>query len=64
MDLDATGRLVSGSASTERLGQFLYDQGTGTLLWDVDGTRNKNAVLIAALDPGTALAAGDFLIVA
>jgi hypothetical protein len=30
----------------------------------VDGTRAKAAVLIASLDPGTALAAGDFLIVA
>ena len=64
MDLDATGRLVSGSASTERLGQFLYDQGTVTLRWGVESTRNRNAVLIATLDRGTVLAASDFLIVA
>lgn len=64
MDLAAENRFVLGAAPTSTRGQFLYDQGTGTLLWDVDGTRAKAAALIATFDPGTALAASDFLIVA
>lgn len=65
MDLAATGRLVFGTAPTlPRVGQFLYDQASGLLQWDVDGTRARAAVTIATLDPGTVLAASDFLIVA
>ncbi len=64
MDLAATGRFVAGSAATAARGQFLYDQATGTLLWDVDGTGARGAVQMAELGAGTALAASDFLIVA
>ncbi|WP_376097833.1 M10 family metallopeptidase C-terminal domain-containing protein [Roseomonas sp. CCTCC AB2023176] len=64
MDLAATNRFVPGTAATGIQGQFLYDQGTGALLWDVDGNRDKAAFLICNLDPGTALAASDFLLVA
>jgi serralysin len=64
MDLAATGRFVAGGAATAARGQFLYDQATGTLLWDVDGTGTRASVLIAELGAGTTLAASDFLIVA
>jgi serralysin len=64
MDLAATGRFVAGGLATAALGQFLYDLGTGALLWDVDGTGSRGAVLIVELGAATALAAADFLVVA
>jgi Ca2+-binding RTX toxin-like protein len=64
MDLAATGRFVEGAVATAARGQFLYDQATGTLLWDVDGTGARAAVLIAELGAGTALSAADFMVVA
>jgi serralysin len=64
MDLAATGRFVLGSTATAARGQFLYDQVTGNLLWDVDGTGARPSTLIAHFGSGTALATSDFLIVA
>ncbi len=64
MDLAATGRFVEGSVATAARGQFLYDQATGTLLWDVDGTGARGAALMANLGAGTALASTDFMVVA
>ena len=58
------GRFVLGAAATAARGQFLYDQASGVLNWDIDGTGAKAAVLIAALDPGALMAASDFMLVA
>ena len=64
MDLGATGRLVAGAAPTAALGQFLYDQATGALSWDVDGTGVRAARLLATFDAGTVVVASDLQLVA
>jgi Ca2+-binding RTX toxin-like protein len=64
IDLAATGRFVAGTVATAARGQFLYDDATGILAWDVDGTGARAARTVATLDPGAGLTAADFLIVA
>ena len=56
--------LVFGTTATQNQAQFLYDQSTGNLSIDMDGTGFGEAVVFANLGAGTALAASDIFITA
>lgn len=43
--------------------RLVYDSDSGNLFYDANGSARGKAVLVAHLDPGLALGAGDFLIV-
>ncbi len=67
LDLDK-GRLEHkhfsiGSAAADRSDRFIYNDQTGALLFDSDGSRNGPAVAIASLDPGLALSAAHIRII-
>jgi Ca2+-binding RTX toxin-like protein len=65
MDLGATGRFALGATATAAVGQFLYDQPTGRLWWDGDGTGTaKTPLLIATLSNHAALTAADIAVIA
>lgn len=64
IDLLATGRFQVDTGPVGTRGQFLWDSINGVLQWDVDGTGAKLAVVIASFGAGTALAAGDIIVVA
>ncbi len=51
---------VNGTAATQAYGQVLYNQTTGELFYDDDGTGANAAVLFATINPGTALGFNDF----
>jgi Ca2+-binding RTX toxin-like protein len=44
-------------------GAFAYDQAAGRLVWDANGSAAGGRSVIALLDPGTALAATDFIVI-
>ncbi len=52
---------ISASDTTDR---FIYDLGTGSLWYDIDGLGGTSQVLIATLTGGPTLAATDFVITA
>jgi Ca2+-binding RTX toxin-like protein len=54
---------VAGTAANAAVAQFIYAQGSGTLLFDGDGTGVNAAILIATLTTGANLAADDIRIV-
>jgi uncharacterized protein YkwD len=56
--------LVFGTTATQNQAQFLYDQSTGNLSIDMDGTGIGEALLFANLGAGTALAYSDMVITA
>ena len=60
--LQASG-FVQGAAATADYVQFIYDQATGSLKFDTDGTGAVAAVEIANLGAGTALTHSDIRIV-
>jgi Ca2+-binding RTX toxin-like protein len=56
---------VNGTAATEAHAQVIYNQATGQLFYDADGTgTGAAAVLFATVTPGTALGYNDFEVVA
>jgi len=55
-------QLVAGTVATQAFGQFLYDQGTGVLRFDVDGTGAQAASFIAQLYGTPGLTAGAILV--
>ena len=61
---DATGHFVLGLAPTAATATFLYQQSTGRLFFDADGTGAGARMLVAILEDQAALAATDFSIVA
>lgn len=60
----AAARFVLGTAAGDGNDRIIYDQTTGDLSYDRDGTGAVAQVLIANLGAGTALASTDFLIIA
>jgi Ca2+-binding RTX toxin-like protein len=65
MDLAATGHFAAGTVPTAAESQFLYDQASGALWWDLDGTgATRTPLLIATLTNHPALGASDIAVVA
>ena len=58
----AASRFHLGTAAGDAGDRFIYDQATGRLMFDADGTGGLGAVVIAVLENKASLAAGDFLI--
>ncbi len=53
----------AGGLARDALDRVLYDTATGALYWDADGSGPGARALIARLDAGLALGAGDFVVV-
>lgn len=54
---------VEGPAATSAHATLLFDQETGQLLWDPDGTGVQNAVLLASISPHVNVSESDIWIV-
>ena len=59
----SSGDFVAGSNATQNHGQLLYEQSSGELAWDADGTGGQAADVFAELADNTALTFTDFVIV-
>lgn len=53
---------VLGTAARDGNDRIVYDQKSGSLYYDADGSGSGAAVLFAKLDPNTALSAANFLV--
>ncbi len=67
-DLSYTGKLkaadfVAGTAAKDASDRLIYDQSSGNLWYDSNGSAKGGKVLIAELTDGTALVAGDIFLV-
>ncbi|MFN3389359.1 MAG: hypothetical protein ACK40O_10540 [Allosphingosinicella sp.] len=56
------GAFVSGTAATDADDRILYDQATGRIFYDADGSDAGAAILFAQVSAGTALTAADFAV--
>jgi Ca2+-binding RTX toxin-like protein len=54
---------VTGSAAADASDRIIYNNATGQLFYDADGTGAIAAVLIATLDGNPAIGAGDFMVI-
>ena len=54
---------AAGTAAQDSDDRIVYDQATGAIWWDADGSGSGAAELFAWVAAGTALSAGDFVIV-
>ena len=63
MDVGATQRFVVGTTATLPTGQILYDQPTGVLFWDANGSLAGGRVQVAVLTGSPVLTAADIVIV-
>jgi Ca2+-binding RTX toxin-like protein len=59
----AAGRFVVGAAAADAGDRIIYDDATGNLWYDKDGTGGSAARLIATMAGGLALTAADFAII-
>jgi cysteinyl-tRNA synthetase len=59
----AAGAFALGTRAGEADDRLLYDQASGELRYDADGTGGAAAVLIARLDAGTLLGTADLFVV-
>jgi Ca2+-binding RTX toxin-like protein len=59
----AAERFVVGAAAQDGNDNIIYDDATGSLLFDVDGNGTAAAIQFAQLSPGLALTNNDFLVV-
>jgi Ca2+-binding RTX toxin-like protein len=56
-------RFVAGAAATYATSQFIYNGATRQLFYDIDGTGAGLQVLLATLQAGAGLAAGDIIVI-
>jgi serralysin len=56
-------RFVAGTAATMATSQFIYDSATQQVFYDYDGTGAADKVLLATLQAGATLAAGDIIVI-
>jgi Ca2+-binding RTX toxin-like protein len=54
---------VIGTAATDADDRLIYNQATGQIFYDSDGTGSAAAIQFAQLQPGTTLAAFDFVVI-
>jgi VCBS repeat-containing protein len=52
-----------GTEATDEDQRIIYDDATGQLYYDADGSGAEAAVLFATVDPGTIITAGDFTVI-
>jgi len=57
------GAFVAGTAAADADDRIIYDQATGRILFDADGSGAGGAVLFATLQAGTVLTASDFQVI-
>lgn len=57
------GSFVIGSEPNDASDHIIYDPGTGSLSFDIDGTGNVAPILFAILKPNTIIRSHDFLVV-
>ena len=58
----AASAFTVGRMAADPNDRIVYDDRTGALLYDSDGSGGRSAITFARLDPGLALNAGDFLV--
>jgi Ca2+-binding RTX toxin-like protein len=59
----AAGAFVAGTAAADVNDRIIYDQATGRIFLDADGSGAGAAILFAVLQGGPTLAASDFLVI-
>jgi Ca2+-binding RTX toxin-like protein len=59
----SAGAFVNGAAAGDANDRIIYNQATGQLFFDADGTGGVAAVLFATLDTKPALTAADFMVI-
>ena len=59
----AASAFALGPAAADADDRIVYDQATGRLLFDADGSGGGAAVLFATVQPGTAITAADFSVI-
>ena len=59
----AANQFAQGTVATTATQRILYDQPTGNLWYDVDGSGKKAAVLMAVLDNQVEIAHTDFWVI-
>jgi Ca2+-binding RTX toxin-like protein len=57
----AASAFRSGSAATDASDRIVYDQASGKIFYDADGTGDIAAILFARVEAGTALTSADFI---
>jgi Ca2+-binding RTX toxin-like protein len=56
-------RFVAGTAANLATSQFIYNGATQQLFYDIDGTGSGVQVLLATLQAGATMAAGDIIVI-
>lgn len=59
----AASAFTTGTAATDAADRIIYNQSTGALLYDADGTGSTAAVQFATLTAGLSLTSADFVVV-
>jgi Ca2+-binding RTX toxin-like protein len=59
----ATDAFVTGTRAQDKEDRIVYDQKSGKLYYDQDGTGSKAQVQIATLSKGLTMTASDFLVI-